>query len=99
MLLFRRCYPRRTAKAANVVAPTYQRRNEAVSIPAIVYRDISHAVETAIQFGVTAEQFRTIVADNWDDELQAKRKRDAKAFTHSGDALPSEGSGWVPQRR
>ena len=49
-----------------------------MSIPAIVYRDISNAVETAIQFGVSAEQFKTIVADNWDDELRLKLERDAK---------------------
>lgn len=49
------------------------------AIPSVVYRDISNAVETAIQFGVTAEQFRTIVADNWDDEMRLKRERDAIA--------------------
>lgn len=53
-------------------------------IPGLVYNHISTAVETAIQFGVTAEQFKTIVADNWDDELRLKRKRDAKTFNDCG---------------
>jgi hypothetical protein len=51
-----------------------------LGIPSVVYNDISHAVETAIQFGVTPKQIKTIVADNWDDELQLKRMRDANSF-------------------
>jgi hypothetical protein len=51
-----------------------------MSIPSVVYNDISRAVESAIQFGVTAEQFKTIVADNWDDELRLKRERDANSL-------------------
>lgn len=45
-------------------------------VPQLVYRDIGEAVRSAIQFGCSAQEFKRIAAEQWDEELCLKRKRD-----------------------
>lgn len=46
-------------------------------IPNVVHNAIADAVSSAIQFGVSAADFKRLIALLWDDELCQKRKRDA----------------------
>jgi len=52
-----------------------------MSIPSLLYDDIRRAVESAIQFGVSADDFRKFAAQAWYEELTRKRDADAKTFT------------------
>lgn len=45
--------------------------------PTLVDDDIREAVSSAIQFGVTVEEFRKLAAQHWDAELEEKRRHDA----------------------
>jgi len=47
-----------------------------VTIPGVVERDIDEAVRSAIQFGVSAADFKACVVSHWAYELEEKRKRD-----------------------
>jgi hypothetical protein len=49
--------------------------------PALVHRDIREAVDSAIQFGVSAADFKALAAIYWDSALADKRKRDAEEFS------------------
>ena len=44
--------------------------------PYVVGRDIRTAIESAVQFGVSAKDFMAIVADQWSEVLLEKRRRD-----------------------
>lgn len=48
--------------------------------PNIVVEAVADAVNSAIQFGVSADDFKRLVAMLWDDELFQKRKHDAATF-------------------
>ena len=48
------------------------------TFPNIVVDGIGEAVRTAIQFGVSAADFKRLVITLWDDELRLKRERDLK---------------------
>lgn len=50
-------------------------------IPTLLYGDIAEAVDTAILFGVSATDFKRLVAEHWDAVLAQKRKRDAEEFS------------------
>lgn len=46
-------------------------------IPPIVERDLYNAIDSAILFGVSVDDFKRLAAQLWDDKLIEKRKHDA----------------------
>jgi hypothetical protein len=42
----------------------------------MVSEDIRNAVETAIQFGCDAKEFKRLMAAHWEEILETKKRRD-----------------------
>lgn len=47
-----------------------------MEVPNLVVDEIADAISSAIQFGVSAQDFKKLVVQLWDDELRRKRERD-----------------------
>lgn len=52
-------------------------------VPNLVVDEITKAVESAIQFGVTPFEFLNVVHSAWSDEMRNKARREGEAFARA----------------